>query len=36
MNDKTAMMLFYNNNNKEGQIQDEEFARLGMKHRSRR
>jgi L-seryl-tRNA(Ser) seleniumtransferase len=26
------MMLFYNNNNKEGQIQDEEFARLGKKH----
>jgi len=30
--DKTAMMLFYNNNNKEGRIQDEEFARLGRKH----
>ena len=30
--DKTAMMLFYNNNNKEGQIQDEEFAALGKKH----
>ena len=29
---KTAMMLFYNNNNKEGQIQDEEFVRLGKKH----
>ena len=29
VNDKTAMMLFYNNNNKEGRIQDEEFAQLG-------
>src|SRR5207244_1864768 len=29
---KTAMMLFYNNNNKEGRIQDEEFAELGKKH----
>ncbi|MCU0255138.1 MAG: hypothetical protein MUF60_00190 [Vicinamibacterales bacterium] len=28
----TAMMLFYNNNNKEGQIPDHEFARLGKKH----
>src|SRR5918993_2641037 len=28
----TAMMLFYNNNNKEGQIPDVEFARLGKKH----
>ena len=26
------MMLFYNNNNKEGRIQDAEFARLGKKH----
>jgi L-seryl-tRNA(Ser) seleniumtransferase len=26
------MMLFYNNNNKEGRIQDEEFAQLGRKH----
>jgi L-seryl-tRNA(Ser) seleniumtransferase len=26
------MMLFYNNNNKEGKIQDEEFVRLGKKH----
>jgi D-glucosaminate-6-phosphate ammonia-lyase len=26
------MMLFYNNNNKEGRIQDEEFAALGKKH----
>jgi len=32
VNDKTAMMLFYNNNNKEGRIQDEEFVRLGKKH----
>jgi uncharacterized pyridoxal phosphate-dependent enzyme len=30
--DQTAMMLFYNNNNKEGRIQDEEFAALGKKH----
>jgi L-seryl-tRNA(Ser) seleniumtransferase len=33
VSDKTAMMLFYNNNNKEGRIQDEEFVRLGKKHR---
>ena len=32
VNDRTAMMLFYNNNNKEGRIQDEEFARLGRTH----
>ncbi|HEX2340691.1 MAG TPA: aminotransferase class V-fold PLP-dependent enzyme, partial [Vicinamibacterales bacterium] len=32
VNATSAMMLFYNNNNKEGQIQDEEFARLGKKH----
>jgi uncharacterized pyridoxal phosphate-dependent enzyme len=32
INEKTAMMLFYNNNNKEGRIQDEEFAALGKKH----
>ena len=32
VNDKTAMMLFYNNNNKEGRIQDQEFAQLGRKH----
>jgi D-glucosaminate-6-phosphate ammonia-lyase len=32
VNDKTAMMIFYNNNNKEGRIQDEEFVRLGKKH----
>jgi L-seryl-tRNA(Ser) seleniumtransferase len=30
--EKTAMLLFYNNNNKEGRIQDEEFVRLGQKH----
>ncbi|MEO5897286.1 MAG: aminotransferase class V-fold PLP-dependent enzyme [Vicinamibacterales bacterium] len=28
----TAMMLFYNNNNREGQIPDVEFVRLGQKH----
>jgi L-seryl-tRNA(Ser) seleniumtransferase len=32
ISDKTAMMLFYNNNNKEGRIEDEEFAKLGKKH----
>jgi L-seryl-tRNA(Ser) seleniumtransferase len=32
VSDKTAMMLFYNNNNTEGQIRDEEFAQLGRKH----
>jgi L-seryl-tRNA(Ser) seleniumtransferase len=32
VNEKTAMMLFYNNNNKEGRVQDEEFVRLGKKH----
>ena len=32
VNDKTAMMMFYNNNNKEGRIQDEEFVQLGKKH----
>jgi len=32
VNDKTAMMMFYNNNNKEGRIQDQEFAELGRKH----
>ena len=26
------MMLFYNNNNREGQIQDEAFVQLGKKH----
>jgi L-seryl-tRNA(Ser) seleniumtransferase len=33
VNEKTAMMLFYNNNNKEGRIQDVEFVDLGKKHR---
>jgi uncharacterized pyridoxal phosphate-dependent enzyme len=33
VNANTAMMLFYNNNNKEGRIQDEEFVQLGKKHR---
>jgi L-seryl-tRNA(Ser) seleniumtransferase len=32
VNDKTAMMLFYNNNNKEGRIPDTEFVELGKKH----
>ena len=32
VNDKTAMMLFYNNNNQEGQIQDAAFVQLGKKH----
>jgi L-seryl-tRNA(Ser) seleniumtransferase len=32
ISEKTAMMLFYNNNNKEGRIPDEEFVRLGKKH----
>ena len=32
INDKTAMMLFYNNNNTVGRIRDEEFAQLGKKH----
>jgi L-seryl-tRNA(Ser) seleniumtransferase len=30
--EKTAMMLFYNNNNPVGQIRDEEFVRLGKAH----
>jgi D-glucosaminate-6-phosphate ammonia-lyase len=30
--EKTAMMLFYNNNNREGRIQDEAFVQLGKKH----
>ena len=29
---KTAMMLFYNNNNTAGRIQDEAFVQLGKKH----
>jgi len=32
INPQTAMMLFYNNNNSEGRIRDEEFAQLGKKH----
>jgi len=32
INEKTAMMLFYNANNNVGQIKDEEFAQLGKKH----
>jgi L-seryl-tRNA(Ser) seleniumtransferase len=32
INEKTAMMLFYNAMNCEGRIQDEEFAQLGRKH----
>jgi L-seryl-tRNA(Ser) seleniumtransferase len=32
VNAKTAMMLFYNNNNTEGRIRDEEFVQLGKKH----
>src|SRR5215208_4474626 len=32
VNARTAMMLFYNNNNKEGRIQDEAFVGLGKKH----
>jgi L-seryl-tRNA(Ser) seleniumtransferase len=31
VNERTAMMLFFNANNKEGQIKDEEFTRLGKK-----
>jgi D-glucosaminate-6-phosphate ammonia-lyase len=32
VNKQTAMMLFYNNNNAEGRIQDVEFVQLGKKH----
>jgi L-seryl-tRNA(Ser) seleniumtransferase len=32
VSDKTAMMLFYNNNNPIGPIRDEEFVRLGKTH----
>jgi L-seryl-tRNA(Ser) seleniumtransferase len=31
INEKTAMMLFYNANNNVGQIKDEEFAQIGRK-----
>jgi uncharacterized pyridoxal phosphate-dependent enzyme len=30
--DRTAMMLFYNNNNGEGRIRDAEFVEIGKKH----
>ena len=33
INERTAMMLFYNANNFVGRIRDEEFAALGKKHR---
>src|SRR5256885_5572304 len=29
---QTAMMLFYNNNNMEGRIRDDEFVQIGKKH----
>jgi uncharacterized pyridoxal phosphate-dependent enzyme len=32
INPQTAMMLFYNNNNSEGRIRDEEFTQIGKKH----
>jgi len=32
INNQTAMMLFYNNNNTEGRIRDDAFVRLGKKH----
>jgi L-seryl-tRNA(Ser) seleniumtransferase len=32
VNEKTAMMLFYNNNNQQGRIQDAAFVQLGKKH----
>ncbi len=32
VNKRTAMMLFFNANNNEGKIKDEEFVRLGKKH----
>jgi L-seryl-tRNA(Ser) seleniumtransferase len=32
VNEKTAMMFFYNNQNKIGRIQDAEFVELGKKH----
>jgi L-seryl-tRNA(Ser) seleniumtransferase len=32
ISEKTAMMLFYNNNNPVGKIRDEEFVQLGKKH----
>jgi uncharacterized pyridoxal phosphate-dependent enzyme len=33
INDKTAMMLFYNNNNTVGRIRDEEFVQLAKQHK---
>jgi L-seryl-tRNA(Ser) seleniumtransferase len=33
INERTAMMLFYNANNFVGRLRDEEFAALGKKHR---
>src|SRR5256886_14017507 len=32
INPQTARMLFYNNNNTEGRIRDEEFVQIGKKH----
>jgi len=32
INEKTAMMLFYNNNNADGRIRDQEFVEIGRKH----
>ena len=32
VNQQTAMMLFYNNNNPDGRIRDEEFVQLGKRH----
>lgn len=32
VSEQTAMMLFYNNNGREGRIRDEEFVALGKKH----
>jgi L-seryl-tRNA(Ser) seleniumtransferase len=32
INPETAMMLFYNNNNMEGRIRDEEFVQIGRKY----
>lgn len=32
VNDRTALMLFFNANNNVGKIKDEEFVRLGKKH----
>ena len=32
INPQTAMMIFYNNNNSEGRIRDEQFVEIGKKH----